>query len=236
LAERKIESYDINYDYFKENSSEFMQHDSICFNIEQFFLLYDIVNNNKDIFFNEGSKLENIFNNLSKYIHNFENSNKNYYVIIKENYSKEEEKLLFQKEKMIGLSKYKTPEDQLFKLKFCITFLLSKIELSNQWDWAQERNDTKKTFNFINNYLIMQEKKQRSKLVPLNWYSKYILKNIELINESYKLNDYELLFYEIEDDIHNLIDQLKELNEFLTVNIRTKFGIIENRKKIMSKN
>ena len=231
LAERKIESSDINYDYFKENPSEFMQHDSICFNIEQFFLLYDNVNNNKDIFFTEGSKLEKIFNNLSKYIHNFENNNKNYYAIIKENYSKEEEKLLFQKEKMIGLSKYKTSEDLLFKLKFCITFLLSKIELSNQWDWAQENNDTIKTFNFINNYLIMQEKKETSKLVPLNWYSKYILKNIELINESYKLNDYELLSYEIEDDIHNLIDQLKELNEFLTVNIRTKFGIIENRKK-----
>ena len=231
LAERKIESSEINYDYFKENPSEFMQHDSICFNIDQFFLLYDIVNNNKDTFIIEGSKFDKIFNNLSKYIHNFEKSNKNYYVIIKENYSKEEEKLLFQKEKMLGLSKPKTPEDLLFKLKFCITYLLSKIEISNQWDWVQENYDTKNTFNFINKYLIMQEKKETSKLVPLNWYSKYILKNLELINESYKLDDYKLLSYEIEDDIYNLIDKLKELNEFLTVNIRTKFAILENRKK-----
>ena len=231
LAEREIESSEINYDYFKENPSEFMQHDSICFNIEQFFLLYDVVNNNKDTFIVEGSKFDKIFNNLSKYIHNFEKSNKNYYVIIKENYSKEEEKLLFHEEKMLGLSKSKTPEDLLFKLKFCITFLLSKIEISNQWDWVLENYDTKNTFNFINKYLIMQEKKETSKLVPLNWYSKYILKNLELINESYKIDDYQLLSYEIEDDVYNLIDKLKELNEFLTVNIRTKFAILENRKK-----
>ena len=231
LAGRKIESSEINYDYFKENPSEFMQHDSICFNLKQFYLFYDIVNNHKNIFLKKDSKFEKIFNNLSKYLFNFEKSNNNYYVIIKENYSKEEEELLFQKEKMIGLCKSKTPEDLLVKLKFSITYLLTKIKISLQFDRFQENYDTKDTFNFINRYLIMQEKKETSLLVPLNWYSKYILKNIDLICEKYKTNDYELLYKEIENNVYNLIDKLKELNKFLTVNIRTKFAIIENRKK-----
>ena len=231
LENRILEPSEINYDYFKENPSEFMQHDSICFNIEQFFLLYDIVNNNKEIFIKKGTPFAKIFNNLSKYVPCFQTNNSNYYVIIKENYSQEEKDLLFHEEKMIGLSKPKTPEELLFKLKFCITYLLSKIDFPPQSDWILGNYDTKKTFNFINNYLTIYEKKGNSKIVPLNWYSKFILNNLHLINESYKENDYELLYREIEENVHCLIDKLKELNEFLTVNIRTKFVLIENRKK-----
>ena len=231
LDNRKLEPSEINYDYFKENPSEFMQHDSICFNIDQFFLLYDIVNNNKEIFIKERTPFAKIFNNLSKYVPYFERNNSNYYVIIKENYSQGEKDLLFHKEKMIGLSKSKTPEELLFKLKFCITYLLSKFEFPPQSDWILGNYDTKKTFNFINKYLTIYEKKTNSKLVPLNWYSKYILNNLHLINECYKENDYELLYREIEENVFCLIDNLKELNEFLTVNIRTKFALIENRKK-----
>ena len=231
LNDRKLESSEINYDYFKENPSEFMQHDSICFNLDQFFLLYDIVNNNKNIFIKEGTPFAKIFNNLSKYVPCFEKSNTNYYVIIKENYSQGEKDLLFHEEKMIGLSKSKTPEELLFKLKFCITYLLSQIEFPPQSDWILGNYDTKKTFNFINKYLTIYEKKSISRMVPLNWYSKYILNNLHLINECYKENDYELLYREIEDNVYGLIDKLNELNEFLTVNIRTKFVLIENRKK-----
>ena len=227
--ERK--SSEINYEYFKENSSEFMQHDSICFNIEQFFLIYETVNNNKNLFFQSGSPLEIIFKEISKYISQIKRDNSNYYVIIKENYIPEEKELLYHEQKNIGLSKYKNSEDLLYKLKFAITFLLSKIEMSNQWDWVNGNYNTKQTFNFINKYLNIYEKKQIFKSVPLNWYSKYILNNLESINSKYKENDYKLLYEEIEEDIYNLIEKLKELNEFLTVNIRTKFALIENRKK-----
>ena len=39
---------DINYDYFKENKNDFMQHKSICFSIKDLFLFYHIVENSKE--------------------------------------------------------------------------------------------------------------------------------------------------------------------------------------------
>ena len=231
LENLKRKSTEINYEYFKENPSEFMQHDSICFNIEQFLLIYDIVNNNQDLFIQSGSIFEKIFNEISKYIPQINKSNPTYYVIIKENYIPEEKELLYHKEKNLGLSRPKKPEDLLYKIKFAITFLLSNIEISNQWEWVNGNYDTKETFNFINRYLSTFEKKEILKRVPLNWYSKYILNNLEKINSKYIENDYILLFEEIEKDTNNLIDKLIELNDFLTVNIRTKFALIENRKK-----
>jgi hypothetical protein len=231
LENQKRKPYEVNYDYFNENPSEFMQHDSICFNITQFFIFYDIVNSNKNIFIQSGSSFEKIFKELSKYIFQIERSNFNYYVIIKENYSKEEKQLLFHEEKMIGLSKSKNEKELLYKLKSCITYLLSKIEISPQWTWVNENYDTKKTFEFINTYLFISEKNDFTKKVPLYWYSKYILNNLELINQNYKKDDFQLLYNEIIDDVNTIIYKLKLLNQFLTVNISTKFVLIENRKK-----
>ena len=226
-------SSEINYDYFKENSSEFMQHDSICFNIPQFFLFFDIVDNNRNIFIIEDSSFAKIFNDVSKYVEStlINRDNKNYYVIIKENYSEEEKKLLFDNEKMIGLSKAKSQEELLFKLKFCITYLLSKLEIIPQWDWAQGNYNTIEIFTLINKYLKVYKKNDTIQLVPLKWYSNFILKNLKLIDDKYKENDYELLYKEIKEEVYSLIEKLKKLNEFLTVNIRTKFVLIENRKK-----
>ena len=235
LNNQKRKSSEINYVYFDENPNEFMQHDSICFNLTQFFIMYDIVNNNLNIFNKDGSSFNKIYKDLSIFIPEIDRKNTNYYVIIKENYIEEVKNLLFHKEKMIGLSKSKKKEDLLYKLKFCITYLLSKIEISPQWDWVNENYDTMKTFDFINRYLLMSEKIHITKKVPLNWYSKYILNNLQLINNIYIKNDYELLYEEIEKDVHSLIYKLNVLNEFLTVNIRTKFYLIEKREQNFKK-
>ena len=231
LNNQKRKSSEINYDYFNENPNEFMQHDSICFNITQFFIFYDIVNKNKNIFIKEGSVFNKIFKDLSIFIPEINNKNPNYYVIIKENYIEEVKELLFHKEKMIGLSKSKEKKDLLYKLKFCITYLLSKIQISSQWDWVNDNYDTMKTFDFINRYLLISEKIDFTKKAPLTWFSKYILNNLQLIDNSYIKNDFELLYEEIENDVHSVIDKLNLLNEFLTVNIRTKFYLIEKRKQ-----
>jgi hypothetical protein len=53
------------------------------------------------------------------------------------------------------------------------------------------------------------------------------LKNID---KKYKVNDYNSLYDEINNDTTNLLKKLIKLNEFLTVNIITKFFLIENRK------
>ena len=214
------------YEYFDENPHDFMQHKSICFNVEQLFIFFDIVDNNKNLFFEKSSTFEKIYNKLSIYIPYIKKENQTYYVIIDENYNDDYKELLYHEEKIIGLDKSKKSGSLFTKLKFCITYLLSKMEVPNAV-WVKDSYDTLTTFKRIHKYLTKYERK---KFLPLSWYSHFILDNLKVIDEKYKIKDYNPLYDEINDDITNLLKKQIKLNEFLTVNITTKFFLIENRK------
>jgi hypothetical protein len=219
---------DINYDYFEENPNDFMQHYCICFNTRQLMSIYMLIYSQKDSFLKEDKNFEIIFNNISKIMHRncMEDINNMdiFYLAIKENFNDNVKNLLYHKEKNIGLAKN---ENVLHKLKFCLVYLLSKIKDFPYWNCINEDYNTKQTFDYINKYLIYKEMKSKS---PLNWYSKFILEYLELIDKKYIENDYNLLYEELEDEVKNVLKRLKKLNEFLTVDIKTKFNLIENKK------
>lgn len=177
----------INYDYFKENPHDFMQHKSICFSKDELNLFYNIVDNNKERFIQEGSPLEKIYENLSKDIKNIEESKYNYYVIISDDYAEDVRQLLFHKDNKIALGKSKNTEDIIENIKYCIGHLISNIEISPNWKWVNDNSDTFSTFKFIHNYLITGNFDSRSYLkddgckVPLSWYSLYIINNLKKI-------------------------------------------------------
>ena len=227
LNHLKRKANENKYEYFQENPYDFMEHKSICFNVQLLLLMYNIVDNNKNIFINPGNPLEKIFDKLSKYIPYIKKENTTYYVVIDEIYNEENKELLSLKEKIFGLNKSKNSRESLDKLKFCITHLLSKMEIPNSV-WVKHDYDTIKTFSSIHNYLKAYEKKTNS---PLNWHSYYILNNLKLIDRKCVDNNYKLLYEEIQDDILNLLEKLNKLNDFLTVNITTKMFLIEKRKK-----
>ena len=206
-----------------KNVIDFNSQKCICFTVYHLLLFYNIVNNNKNIFIKEGTELEKIFNELSKYIPQMEINNNKFYIITKEEFEIEI-KPSFVKEK----TKLPKKEEILNKLKLQIMKLLSDIQIKNNWNYLVFL-DTKQTFEYINRYLLEIEKKKR--LIPLNWYSKYILENLNLIEEKYKRNDYQLLYEEIEFDILKLITKLKNLNGFLSVHINKRFLVLENKKQ-----
>ena len=214
------------YEYFDENPHDFMQHKSICFNVEQLFTFIDIVDNNKSLFIEKSPSLEKIYNKLSIYIPYIKKENQTYYVIIDENYNDDYKELLSHEEKVIGLDKSKKSGSLFTKLKFCITYLLSKMEVPNAV-WVKDSYDTLTTFKRIHKYLTIHERK---KFLPLSWYSHFILDNLKVIDEKYKIKDYNPLYDEINNDLTDLLKKQIKLNEFLTVNITTKLFLIENRK------
>ena len=212
----------INYNNPKSLKMDFIIQKCICFNVNHLLLFYNIVNNNKNIFIKKGTNFENIFNELSKYIPQMEQNNQKYYVIVKEE-SSDEIKYLFDKEKKKSYKK----NDILNRLKSHIIILLNDIYIRNNWSCLNYLN-TKQTFNFINQYLIAKEK--RNNFFPLNWYSKYILQNLDLIEEKYCKDDYNLLFNEIVKDVMKLMIKLKYLSSFLSIHINKKFIDIERQK------
>ena len=230
----------INYDYFKENPHDFMQHKSICFSKDELNLFYNIVDNNKERFIQEGSPLEKIYENLSKDIKNIEESKYNYYVIISDDYAEDVRQLLFHKDNKIALGKSKNTEDIIENIKYCIGHLISNIEISPNWKWVNDNSDTFSTFKFIHNYLITGNFDSRSYLkddgckVPLSWYSLYIINNLKKIKNEVGSNDYEFLYDILELEITSKLKKLRRLNEFLTINMTTKFMLIDHKIKIFN--
>ena len=230
----------INYDYFKENPNDFMQHKSICFSREHLLIFYNIVKNNKERFIQEGSPLQKIFEDLSKDIDKIESSKYDYYVIISDEYDEEINQLLFHKELKMALGKSKRNEDIINNIKYCISHLISNINIYPNWKWVVTGSDTISTFQFIHKYLSKynldsQKYMKKSNEVPLNWYSLYIINHIKkLQNDYWGLNDYERLYESLEYEITTQLKKLRKLNDFLTVNITTKFILIDHKIKIFN--
>ena len=231
----------INYDYFKENPNDFMQHRSICFSTKELFVFYEIVNNNKERFIQEDSELQKIFEVVSTNINKIEPNKYDYYVIISDEYDDEINQLLFHSEKKLALGKVKNNEDLVRNLKYCIGHLISNIEISPNWNWVNSDGfNAFSTFQFIHKYLttFCYDSKNYLKdnnIVPLTWYSSYILNNIKKIkNDYWRSNDYDRLCESLEYEISSQLKKLRKLNDFLTVNISTKFLLIAHKIKIFN--
>ena len=113
LDNSKRKGEDINYDYFKENSNDFMEHKSICFTTSDLKIFFNVVEKNKNLFIEPGKPLEKTFETLSNFMSMVSDKPNTYYVIINNNFNEESQKLLFQKEKILPLGKAKTKEEKI---------------------------------------------------------------------------------------------------------------------------
>ena len=234
LDNSKRSEEEINYDYFKENPNDFMQHKSICFSLKELYLFHNIVRRNEPVFIEKGKPLEKVLNSLSKFISSQQDIDNHYYVIISDNYNKEAKELLFHKEETKPLGTAKTKEEIIQNLHYCISFLIGKMEILPHWEWVVQNYKTEDTFENINEYLNSYEEINIlcNDSIPLNWYSLYIINNLKNVSSNEAMNDYQLLYDDIEKQIREQLKRLSRLNEFLTVNMTNKFLLIDNKIKI----
>jgi hypothetical protein len=130
--------------------------------------------------------------------------------------------------------------ENLFKIKSCIEYVLNNVDISPNWKWVSDNWDTYKTFQFIHNYLTtynLDSKnylKNKESKIPLSWYSLYIINNINKLKGDYAINDFKVLYDNLESEINSQLKKLRKLNNFLTINIRTKFILIDRKIKIFN--
>ena len=240
LEDVKRNETSINYDYFKENPNDFMQHKSICFTIEELFLFYDIVSGNKERFLLEDSVLLKVFKDLSENINKIDHNKYDYYVIISDEYDDEINQLLFHNEKRMAFGKVKSNDELIKNLKYCIGHVINNIDISPNWKWVNQNLDTISTFQFIHKYISTynfdsKNYMKKNNKVPLSWYSLYIINHIEKIkNSNWGLNDYNTLYESLEYEIEIQLKKLRKINKFLTVNFATKFILIDHKIKIFN--
>lgn len=229
----------IDYDYFEENPNDFMQHQSICFKIEELVEIMRAVSDNKEKFVIPD---EPDFQVLLKWVvdfkEDFETKVKNqkgnqYFVIINDIYTPEKRELLNTKDKTIPLPA--NPEKGCInEIKYSISILLSEMELRPHSEWVtNEKIKTTDCFEAIYQITKCYEQQNNLKRVaPLSWYALYITNNLENLPSNYKENDYALLYSELYKETQNKMDSLKEVNDFLTIQITAKFSCLKQKIKI----
>ena len=236
LDEVKRDKQSINYEHFKENPHDFMNHKSICFSVKELKLFFNVVDNNKERFIQSGDPLEKIFENVSTFMPMVKSKQNEYFVIIRDNYNDDVNELLFLKEPKMILSKTKTQNDLLFNLKYCISYLISKLDMFPNWVFVAENLDTINIFKYIDSYLNSYYNSRKGGFatgtIPLNWYSLYIINNLENLDEKYKENDFQLLYDNLESEIVKKLQKFRILNNFLTINMTTKNILIDSKIKI----
>ena len=231
---------DINYDYFLENKNDFMQHKSICFSIKDLSLLYHIVKGNKEPF----TEITKTFEELSSYMEKLENDKSienNFYVITSDEYTAEVNELFNHEESKLTLSKVKNIENIIINIKSCIEYVINNVEIFQSWKWVNDNWDTYRTFQFIHTYLTTYNLdsrnylKNQEEVIPLSWYSLYIINNLKkLKGTTYAMNDYQILYDILESEATYRLKKLRKLNNFLTINVSTKFILIDHKIKILN--
>lgn len=229
----------IDYDYFEENPNDFMQHQSICFKMEELVEIMRTVSDNIEKF---EIPDEPDFQNLLKWVvdfkEDFETKAKNqkkgeYFVIINDIYTPEKRELLNTKEKIIPLPA-NSEKGCINEIKYSISILLSEMDLRPHSEWVTNKTiKTTDCFEEIYQITKCYEQQNNSKrIAPLSWYALYIKNNLENLPLNYKENDYALLYNELYKETQNKMDSLKELNDFLTIQITAKFSCLKQKIKI----
>ena len=227
----------ITYDYFEENKKDFMQHQSICFNIEQLIMIIN------KLFENELYKYvpnNTLFKELCKKLHDFKdflqnqtsNDEQQFYVIMNDKYPPEVKELLSKKEEIIPLVSNNDSSNYLNEIKYCICHLLTHFEILPHWEWVTGNYKTETVFELIDKYLSHYNNDiilPFNSTAPLCWYSMYIKSNINKIPQEYKNNDYQKLHDEIVEEFKSTMKKLNKLNDFLTIQITTKFILIDHK-------
>ena len=237
LKKLKRNEWEINYKYLEENKNDFTQHKSICFSIKDLFLFYHIVEKNIEYFKEIKKSFDEITGKTKLEIDKtFDNI---YFIITNDEYAREVNDLLNHDENKLSLIKVKNMEN-LFKIKSCIEYVLNNVDISPNWKWVSDNWDTYKTFQFIHNYLTTYNLDSRNYLknkeskIPLSWYSLYIINNINKLKGNYAINDFKMLYDNLESEINSQLKKLRKLNNFLTINMRTKFILIDRKIKIFN--
>ena len=224
----------VSYDYFKENPNDFMQHQSICFQLNELLTFIDVVHANRNKFVDVGYSKE--FEISFKSLHEFKDffqrkltatKGKDYYVLINDIFTPEKKQLLINKETVMKLPSVSV--DEIKELKYAITLLLSHMELLPHSDWVVNDLPTQDCFDSICQGVRCYKNISNERGIPLYWYGLYILNKLDVIPQNYKENDYQLLYDEIMKETETKITLLKELTDFLTMQVTSKFRYLQQK-------
>ena len=203
----------------------------ICFSVRNLLYILSLIDKNKNKFENLPKK--DIFNAIFQPLIN---KKKDIEILNPNDDKKEKFYIIYEKPKNNFIKLFRNTKRQnmdfflrnknnlneinLKHIKYCLKNILQEINIFD--------------IPYINNsvYII---KKKKEENIPLNWYSKYLIDNIKLLDEKYIKNNKEELFNELyEDELYN-INLLNDYWDILIMKDKDKINVEDkNIKKLNS--
>ena len=236
-----------SYNYFKENSDEILHLQSICVSIDDILYILNIINDKEKLKlfekFKDSELFYNSINSIEKDI--LEDMSKNdpdtniFFVLFNE---KNNSKIYNALHKKNNISKAKLNEEELKykRVKLCIKNILKGLNNINSksYTYLNMAISNDKFLTAIK-YTVddmgeLINKSNQNNQIPLKWYGQYINNNKKGLHYTYKQNDFEKLFNEINKEESDKLDKLNELSAIIIardgMNLRCCEKIIEKTK------
>ena len=234
---------DFYYDYFEQNKNECILHKSICFCLEDFKTIYNIIEKNENIIF----KNKEINKNFNIFYLTYNKLKQDVYVKLIDKLYKNDKKTNIKKFILITKIEFNEEFNNLIKIDYkndCFTF--SEIKENSEIDknTLKEKNTIIKIKNFLckllYNYrdLIITDFNENStnstieiikellKILKINiyvldnkvpsvWYAQTLLTLLKILPEEFSKDDY----FEIYDSITNEIEKSIQSLNFQTLSL-----------------
>jgi hypothetical protein len=240
------------YDYFRENSDEIIQVQSICFCASDIsFIRERIAENIKDEHTNIFKNLLNYpffektvktLNNMAWKIDKIINEEKQtkqrkFFVIFKDKKNSQLEKLFRHKNVKINEKEASESALILYKIKDCIKKILKGLNVLNNTDYsylnmASSNEKFLKAIEYTLEDLL--EFTENENKIPLIWYVQFIQNNKESLDKSYLDNDLGKLYEELYNEETNILNELKSYSSIIItrngMNLRCAEQILQKTK------
>ena len=254
---------DFNYDYFKENKNEYIFHKSICFCLEDFKTIFNIIEKNENDIF----KNKEINKNINVFYLTYNKLRQEIYVKLIDKLYKNDKKNNLKSFILINKIEFNEEFNNLIKIDYkneCFTF--SELNENSEIDKStlKEKNTIIKIKNFLCKLLynyrdliitdfnentinstidIIKELLKKLKIniyvlnnkVPSVWYAQTLLTLLKILPEEYSKDDY----FEIYESISNEIEKSIQSLNFQTLSLifdKLKYTKRANRNVLDNKN
>ena len=254
---------DFNYDYFKENKNEYIFHKSICFCLEDFKTIFNIIEKNENDIF----KNKEINKNINVFYLTYNKLKQEIYVKLIDKLYKNDKKNNLKSFILINKIEFNEEFNNLIKIDYkneCFTF--SELNENSEIDknTLKEKNTIIKIKNFLCKLLynyrdliitdfnentinstidIIKELLKKLKIniyvlnnkVPSVWYAQTLLTLLKILPEEYSKDDY----FEIYESISNEIEKSIQSLNFQTLSLifdKLKYTKRANRNVLDNKN
>ena len=232
------EERNIEFDFLKAHPEERMEHQSICFSLQDFFAIYNILklNNNSEYIFGDKNTIQyKTYNKISYHEANLkkilekdaQNNKKSYSFCTHLNADNElnakieekrDKKISFQSKQDLSAANNET--FILSRVKYCINTIIKHLNpLSKTNFFVDEKESTENFVKGLNKMISLEGLSEmlKEKTLPIEWFGLYLQSNIENIPSEYKSHNYAQLYNELIEESTENLDKIQNDNSLNTI-------------------